>query len=53
MNKLVIGTYALGLGAIEAGVSIVTGYPGVPATAIVNQILYLIKPEEVQVEWPK
>ena len=53
VNKLVSGAYALGLGAIEAGVSMVNGYPGAPATAIVNQIIYLIKPDEVQVEWTK
>jgi len=51
VNKIVSGAYALGLGAIEAGVSMVTGYPGAPATAVVNQILYLTKPDEVQVEW--
>lgn len=53
MNKLVSGACALGLGAIEAGVSMVTGYSGAPATAVVNQILYLTKLDEVQVEWTK
>lgn len=52
-NKLVTGAYALGLGAIEAGVSMVTGCPGTPATEVVNQILYSTKSDEVQVEWPK
>jgi len=31
----------------------VTGYPGATATAVVNQILYLTKHDEVQVEWTK
>jgi indolepyruvate ferredoxin oxidoreductase alpha subunit len=45
------GAYALARGAIEAGVSLVTGYPGAPATAVVNKILALTSPDEVQVEW--
>ena len=50
MKNFVSGAYALGLGVIEAGVLMVTGCPGAPATAVVNQILYLTKPDEVQVE---
>jgi len=45
------GAYALARGAIEAGVSLVTGYPGAPATAVVNRILELTSLGEVQVEW--
>ena len=45
------GAGALAWGAIEAGVSLVTGYPGAPATAVVNSILELTSPDEVQVEW--
>ena len=51
MTKLVSGAYALAHGAIEAGASLVTGYPGVPATAVVDAILELTSPDEVQVEW--
>lgn len=51
MTKLVSGAYALARGAIEAGVSLVTGYPGTPATAVVDAILELTSPDEVQVEW--
>ena len=51
MNEPVSGAYALARGAIEAGVSLVTGYPGAPATAVVNSILKLTSPDEVQVEW--
>jgi indolepyruvate ferredoxin oxidoreductase alpha subunit len=51
MNESVSGAYALARGAIEAGVSLVTGYPGAPATAVVNRILALTSPDEVQVEW--
>jgi TPP-dependent indolepyruvate ferredoxin oxidoreductase alpha subunit len=30
---------------------LVTGYPGAPVTAVVNGILALTSPDEVQVEW--
>ncbi len=45
------GAYALARGAIECDVSLVTGYPGAPATAVVNAILALTSPDQVQVEW--
>jgi len=51
MTRLVSGAYALAHGAIEASVSLVTGYPGAPATAVVDAILQLTSPNEVQVEW--
>jgi indolepyruvate ferredoxin oxidoreductase alpha subunit len=51
MNEPVSGAYALARGAIEASVSMVTGYPGAPATAVVNKILELASLDEVQVEW--
>lgn len=51
MNEPLSGAYALARGAIEAGVSLVTGYPGAPVTPVVNAILELTSPDEVQVEW--
>ncbi|MBN1317896.1 MAG: hypothetical protein JXA42_20595, partial [Anaerolineales bacterium] len=51
MNDAVSGAFAIARGAIQAGVSLVTGYPGSPATAVVNAILQLSSPDEVQVEW--
>ena len=45
------GAQALARGAIEAGVALVTGYPGAPATPVVNRIVELSRPEQVQVEW--
>jgi TPP-dependent indolepyruvate ferredoxin oxidoreductase alpha subunit len=51
MNEPVSGVYALAYGAIEASVSLVTGYPGALATAAVNRILELTSPDEVQVKW--
>ena len=50
-SQPISGASALARGAIEAGVSLVTGYPGAPGTAVVNNILQLTSPAEVQVEW--
>jgi indolepyruvate ferredoxin oxidoreductase alpha subunit len=51
MTKPFTGAEALALGAVEAGVSLVTGYPGGPATAVVNKITEITSPEMVEVEW--
>ncbi len=51
MNEPISGAYALARGAIEAGVSLVTSYPGSPVTPVVNHILELTSSDEVQVEW--
>ena len=51
IEQTVTGAYALACGALEAGVSFVAGYPGAPATAVVNHVLDLTDPAEVQVEW--
>jgi len=51
MNESISGAYALARGAIEAGVSLATSYPGSPVTPVVNHILELTSPDEVQVEW--
>jgi indolepyruvate ferredoxin oxidoreductase alpha subunit len=51
LHKPISGVQALARGAIEAGISLVAGYPGSPATAVVNQILALTSPDAVQVEW--
>jgi indolepyruvate ferredoxin oxidoreductase alpha subunit len=51
MSLSISGSEALARGALEAGVSLVSGYPGVPATAVVNTILKHASPEKVRVEW--
>ncbi|AEF82382.1 thiamine pyrophosphate-dependent enzyme [Leadbettera azotonutricia] len=38
MKKLLMGNEAIALGALRAGVSIVTGYPGTPSTEILETI---------------
>jgi indolepyruvate ferredoxin oxidoreductase alpha subunit len=45
------GGWALAKGALAAGVSLVCGYPGAPATAVVEAIAKLAGPERVRVEW--
>jgi indolepyruvate ferredoxin oxidoreductase alpha subunit len=51
MTEQLSGAEFLARGAIDAGVSLVTGYPGSPATSVVNAILDLTTADEVQVEW--
>jgi indolepyruvate ferredoxin oxidoreductase alpha subunit len=50
-DNLATGAYALAQGAVEAGVSLVTGYPGSPTTAVVDEIVAHTSPDEVHVEW--
>jgi indolepyruvate ferredoxin oxidoreductase alpha subunit len=45
------GAQALARGAIEAGVSLVTSYPGAPATAVVNSIIQSTTSDQARVEW--
>lgn len=48
MKKYVMGNEAMAMGALEAGVRMVTGYPGTPATEIVD---FCLQGEHVYVEW--
>jgi indolepyruvate ferredoxin oxidoreductase alpha subunit len=38
MKKLLMGNEAIALGAIRAGVSVVTGYPGTPSTEVLETV---------------
>ncbi len=49
-TKLLTGNQALALGALHAGVRVVTGYPGTPSTEALACLLAL-EPEGVYVEW--
>ena len=51
MSESISGAMAIARGAIDAGVSFVSGYPGAPITAVFNAILGLTSPESVQLEW--
>lgn len=48
--KLVMGNEAIGLGAIRAGVNLVTGYPGTPSTEVLESIAEN-NPGNIYVEW--
>ena len=48
MKKLLIGNAAVARGAYEAGVSIVSSYPGTPSTEITESI---VKYKDINVEW--
>ncbi len=48
MKKLMIGNAAVARGAYEAGVKVVSSYPGTPSTEITEEI---VKFEEVYAEW--
>lgn len=51
MQKLYMGNEAIGLGAIHAGVELVTGYPGTPSTEIVEFISKNNLDKSIYVEW--
>ncbi len=48
MKKLMLGNEAVARGAYEAGVSVVSSYPGTPSTEITENI---VKYKDVYVEW--
>jgi len=51
LPTLISGDEALARGVLEAGVSLVTGYPGAPVTAVVSRILQRTSADEVTVMW--
>ncbi len=48
MKKLMLGNEAVARGAYEAGVTVVSSYPGTPSTEITENI---VKYENINVEW--
>lgn len=49
-NRVCMGNEAIALGAISAGVSIVSGYPGTPSTEIIETLLSE-KVSGINVQW--
>ena len=49
-KKLITGNEALALGALRAGVKVVTGYPGTPSTGALASLLEMDLPGR-HVEW--
>ena len=50
MKKLITGNEAVALGAVKAGVKVVTGYPGTPSTGALESLLTMHLPD-THVEW--
>ncbi len=48
---LMLGNEAIARGAIEAGVGVVTGYPGTPSSEIIDSLASVAKNYEIYVEW--
>ena len=51
MAEQISGARALALGALDAGVSFVSGYPGAPATPVFNALVEMSDADTVHVEW--
>ncbi len=49
-KELLLGNQAIALGAIRAGVGVVTGYPGTPSTEILETVAKY-NPGDIYVEW--
>ncbi len=49
-KKLLMGNEAIAMGAIRAGVNVVTGYPGTPSTEVLETIAEH-NPGDIYVEW--
>ena len=49
-KKLLMGNEAIALGAIRAGVDVVSGYPGTPSTEVLETIARH-RPAETYIEW--
>ena len=49
--QLLMGNEAIGLGAINAGVSLVSGYPGTPSTEILETVAKNNPEGKIHVEW--
>lgn len=51
VQHLVMGNDAIARGALEAGVSVVTGYPGTPSSEIIEELSKVAKERNLYVEW--
>lgn len=51
ISALLMGNEAIARGAIEAGVSVCTGYPGTPSSEIIESLANVAKEAGIYVEW--
>ena len=50
-KQLLMGNEAIALGAVHAGVGLVSGYPGTPSTEILETVAKLNKDGKIHVQW--
>jgi indolepyruvate ferredoxin oxidoreductase alpha subunit len=50
-SYLLMGNEAIARGAIEAGISVATGYPGTPSSEIIDNLSKISKERNIYVEW--
>ncbi|RLE10013.1 indolepyruvate ferredoxin oxidoreductase subunit alpha, partial [Candidatus Aerophobetes bacterium] len=52
MPKLrITGNEGIAYGAKDAGVGIVTGYPGLPSTSVIETLVKITSPDETYIQW--
>lgn len=51
MKKLLMGNEAIALGAVHAGVGVVSGYPGTPSTEVLETVAKYNQDKQIYVEW--
>ena len=49
--QLLMGNEAIARGALEAGISVATGYPGTPSSDIIERLAKVAKQRGLYVEW--
>ena len=48
---LFMGNEAIARGALEAGLSVATGYPGTPSSEVIENLAAVTKERKLYVEW--
>lgn len=51
MKEILLGNSAIALGAVLAGVKVVSGYPGTPSTEVLESVAQYNKNGKINVEW--
>ncbi|MDO5560205.1 MAG: indolepyruvate ferredoxin oxidoreductase subunit alpha [Oscillospiraceae bacterium] len=51
MKEILLGNGAIALGAVAAGVNLVSGYPGTPSTEVLQTVAKYNKDGKIYVEW--
>ncbi|NLN64715.1 MAG: indolepyruvate ferredoxin oxidoreductase subunit alpha [Clostridiaceae bacterium] len=51
LKEILLGNMAIALGAVHAGVKVVSGYPGTPSTEVLESVVQYNRDGRIQVEW--